>query len=84
MRKIIALVFLSSCVDYQPIPPPTCPTQEIYQYGEGGEVVATGDWATLCRCPESRPYSRPWLIECLRCQRPDGSHLRVSGGCWEP
>jgi len=84
MRYLLTLALVSCAADPMPVQPITCPTQEIYQYGEGGEVVATGDWATLCRCPESRPYSRPWLIECLRCQRPDGSHLPVPGGCWEP
>ena len=85
MPKWFALFLLSACVDDQPLPPPTpCPDWEVYQYGEGGEVTQTAIWADLCGCPDARPYSRPHLIECLRCRRPDGSHYQTPGGCWEP
>lgn len=84
MRKLLTLLFLPCCVDYQPNPPVVCLSQEVYQYGDGGEVVATANWSTLCRCPESVPYSRTWLIECLRCKRHDGSHFMAPGGCWSP
>jgi hypothetical protein len=84
MRKVLVLLLLPCCVDYQPNPPPVCLSQEVYQYGDGGEVVATGDWATLCRCPEAVPFPRNDRIECLRCKRHDRTHYKAPGGCWEP
>ena len=85
MRKLLALALLSSCVDYQPLPPPApCPDWEVYQYGDDGEPTHTAVWADLCGCPEARPYPRHDMIECLRCIRPDGSHFEAPGGCWSP
>ena len=84
MRYLFALALVSCAADPMPVQPITCPTQEVYIYGEPDTEPVAADWGELCGCPDARPYVRDWLIECLRCIRPDGSHFQAPGGCWEP